>query len=57
MFHVIFYLFIKVHEKELYMLHLIYSDLAERVSEKTITMENFVLFFHKNGFWGERLFK
>lgn len=57
MFHVIFYLFIKVHEKELYMLHLIYSDLAERVAEKTITMENFVLFFHKNGFWGERLFK
>jgi len=39
------------------MLHLIFNDLAERVIEKAITLENFVLFFHKNGFWGERLFR
>lgn len=34
-----------------------YKDLAERTVERKINLENFLLFFHKNGFWGERLFK
>ena len=34
-----------------------YVDLAERIADRKINMENFLLFFHKNGFWGERLFR
>ena len=34
-----------------------YKDLAERTIDRKINEENFLLFFHKNGFWGERLFK
>jgi hypothetical protein len=34
-----------------------YIDLAERIADHKINLENFLLFFHKNGYWGERLFK
>lgn len=42
---------------EIYILHLMYLDLAQRVADHKINLENFLLFFHKNGYWGERLFK
>ncbi len=29
-----------------------YVDLAERIVDRKINLENFLLFFHKNGFWG-----
>lgn len=34
-----------------------YLDLAERTGDHRINLENFLLFFHKNGYWGERLFQ
>jgi hypothetical protein len=34
-----------------------YEDLANRIVARKISLENFLLFFHKNGFWGDRLFK
>jgi hypothetical protein len=37
-------------------LQLIYDDLSARAVSREITLENFILFFHKNGLWGERLF-
>lgn len=43
--------------KEIEVLKLIYEDLAQRTVERQLNLENFLLFFHKNGFWGERLFK
>ena len=46
-----------VSKDEVYILGLIYEDLAERIEEGRINMENFLLFFHKNGYWGERLFQ
>lgn len=39
------------------MLHLIYVNLGERIPDMALNLENFLLFFNKNGFWGERLFK
>ena len=39
------------------MLHLMYKDLSDRIIEHKINLENFLLFFHKNGYWGERLFR
>jgi hypothetical protein len=46
-----------VSDEEIYILHLMYRDLAERIVDRKINMENFLLFFHKNGFWGDRLFR
>lgn len=46
-----------VSKGEIYILHLIYLDLAERIEDSKINLENFLLFFHKNGYWGERLFQ
>lgn len=48
---------IAVSESELRSLSMIYQDLASRYEKNTLNMENFQLFFHKNGFWGERLFR
>ena len=39
------------------MLYLIFNDLATRIPEKKVNIENFQLFFHKTGEWGDRLFK
>jgi len=39
------------------MLKLIYADLGSRISENEVNQENFLLFFQKNGYWGERLFR
>ena len=39
------------------LLKIIYQDLASRITENELNLENFLLFFHKNGYWGERLFK
>ena len=39
------------------LLHLIYRDLADRIPQHKINQENFLLFFQKNGLWGERLFR
>ncbi len=44
-------------EEEIHLLHLMYLDLASRISDNKINLENFLLFFHKNGFWGESLFR
>ena len=41
-----------VNDEEMNILRLMYKDLAERISQKKINMENFLVFFHKNGFWG-----
>ena len=49
--------FILVSPSEVTILRLLYKDLAERVDSHKINLENFLLFFHKNGYWGERLFK
>ena len=49
--------FISVFPSEVKILRLIYKDLAERIEIRKINLENFLLFFHKNGYWGERLFK
>lgn len=46
-----------VSRREISILRLIYSDLAERIEKGKINLENFLLFFHKNGYWGERLFQ
>lgn len=32
-------------------------DLAQRIPAGKINLDNFLLFFHKNGYWGERLFR
>lgn len=48
---------IKVSDSELRSLSMIYRDLASRNEKNTLNVENFQLFFHKNGFWGERLFR
>lgn len=39
------------------MLQLIFEDLSLRAVSREISLENFILFFHKNGLWGERLFQ
>lgn len=46
----------EVNDKELHLLRMIYEDLALRISEHELSLENFLLFFHKNGYWGDRLF-
>ena len=46
-----------VHEKEYKLLQMIYHDLSERISDSALNIENFLLFFHKNGYWGDRLFE
>ena len=34
-----------------------YDDLAKRIKEHALSIDNFLLFFHKNGEWGDRLFE
>lgn len=46
-----------VHDREYSLLKLIYFDLGARDKSHSLTRENFLLFFHKNGYWGDRLFK
>ena len=36
---------------------MIFFDLGARDKSHSLTIENFLLFFHKNGYWGNRLFK
>lgn len=45
-----------VHPEEIEMLYQIYNDLAQRIPENKISPQNFLLFFHKAGEWGDRLF-
>lgn len=46
-----------IDEREYHMLKLIYEDIGTRDKSRTLTLENFLLFFHKNGYWGRQLFK
>jgi hypothetical protein len=34
-----------------------FLDLSQRTVERKVNLENFLLFFHKNGLWGEQLFR
>ena len=52
-----YYLYYKVLTRELQLLLLIYKDLASRSIDRKLNLENFRLFFEKNGLWGEKLFK
>ena len=46
-----------VNEEEIKALKLIYEDVASRNTYNKIDLENFLIFFRKNGLWGDRLFR
>jgi hypothetical protein len=46
-----------VHENEIFLLRLMYDDLAARWKNDKLTREVFDTFFHLNGLWGQEMFR